>query len=110
MTAMPHTMIRLPPPQTEGGLPLMDAIRARQSSREFAERPLSPQLLSNLLWAAIGISHPERGGLTVPNARSRREVDVFAVTAEGTYLYNIESHGLKSVVAGDIRSLAGKQA
>ncbi len=109
MTALLHATIPLPPPHTEGGLPLMDTIRTRQSCREFAERPISQQLLSNLLWAAIGLSHPERGGLTVPNARSRREVDLFVITAEGTWRYDIDSHALKSVVTGDIRALAGKQ-
>ncbi len=109
MTPLHHTTIPLPPPQTDGGLPLMNAIRARQSSREFTEQTIPTQLLSNLLWAAIGLSHPERGGLTVPNARSRREVDVFVITADGAYRYDIDSHALKSIVTGDIRALAGKQ-
>ena len=61
----------------------MTAIKERRSSRAFADRPLSPQTLSNLLWAAIGISDPESGKLTVPNARSRHEIDVFVVTASG---------------------------
>ena len=106
---MPNATIPLPPPETVGGSPLLNAIKARQSSREFAARPLPPQLLSNLLWATIGLSHPERDGLTVPNARNRHEIDVFVITPEGAYRYDIQNHALKTVLTGDIRALAGKQ-
>ena len=41
--------IRLPPPETAGGMPLMQALQARHSTREFSGRPLPPQELSNLL-------------------------------------------------------------
>lgn len=105
MTATP---IALPAPQTEGGKPLLDALRERQSTREFSDRPVPLQTLSNLLWAAIGISRPD-GKLTVPNARSRREIDVFVITAAGTYLYDIQHHALKTVTTADLRPLAGKQ-
>lgn len=106
---MPNTTIPLPPPETAGGSPLLTAIKARQSSREFAAQPLPPQLLSTLLWAAIGLSHPKRDGLTVPNARNRHEIDLFVITADGTYLYDIRNHALKAVLTDDIRELAGKQ-
>ena len=101
--------VALPPPETEGGKPLLTTIKERRSSRAFADRPLSPQTLSNLLWAAIGISDPESGKLTVPNARSRHEIDVFVVTAVGTYRYDIRHHALNVVTTADIRALAGKQ-
>lgn len=104
-----HAEIALPPPETAGGKPLMTAIKERRSSRAFADRPLSPQTLSNLLWATSGISDPEGGRLTVPNARSRHEVDVFVVTAAGTYRYDIQRHALSVVTTADIRALAGKQ-
>ncbi|MFZ2294259.1 MAG: SagB/ThcOx family dehydrogenase, partial [Polaromonas sp.] len=48
--------LSLPPPQTEGGLPLMQALRQRQSQREFDTAPLALQTLSELLWAAAGIN------------------------------------------------------
>ncbi len=51
----------LPTPQTTGGMPLMDALMARHSSREYAPDPLPPQELSNLLWAAFGVNRPEKG-------------------------------------------------
>ena len=109
MTQGTASTIALPPPETAGGRALMDLLRERRSNREFGDKPLSPQTLSNLLWAAIGVNRPDEGKLTVPNARSRHEVDVYVVTAEGAYRYDNSSHALKVVVGQDIRALAGKQ-
>lgn len=106
---MTATTITLPPPETEGGQPLLSLIAKRRSAREFADQPLSPQLLSTLLWVATGLSDPAGGKLTVPNARSRHEIDVFVITRDGAYLYDFRNHALKTVLTGDIRALAGKQ-
>jgi hypothetical protein len=46
--------IPLPKPQTEGGKPLMQALKERQSARAFSTNNLPPQVLANLLWAAWG--------------------------------------------------------
>ena len=51
--------IKLPPPETAGGMPLMQALKARHSTREFGSKPLPPQVLSKLLWAASGVNRPE---------------------------------------------------
>ena len=106
---MTATTITLPPPETEGGQPLLTLIAKRRSAREFADQPLSPQLLSTLLWVATGLSDPAGGKLTVPNARSRHEIDVFVITRDSAYLYDFRNHALKTVLTGDIRALAGKQ-
>ncbi|MDH7599830.1 MAG: nitroreductase family protein, partial [Sedimentisphaerales bacterium] len=50
------TPIQLPAPQTEGGMPLMQALKARRSTRQFSDKKLPPQVLSNLLWAAWGVN------------------------------------------------------
>ncbi|MBI4893923.1 MAG: SagB/ThcOx family dehydrogenase [Acidobacteria bacterium] len=99
----------LPPPVTSGGKPLMEALKARQSGREFSPRKLPEQTLSNLLWAAWGVNRPEKGGRTAPSAMNRQEVDLYAVTAEGAFLYDAKKHALQAVAAGDLRALAGTQ-
>lgn len=101
--------IKLPPPETAGGLPLMQALRQRHSTREFAGRILPPQVLSNLLWAANGVNRPDSGKRTAPSARDWREVDVYVVTAEGAYRYDPPTHTLKLAAAGDLRRLTGVQ-
>ncbi len=101
--------IKLPPPETEGGMPLMPALKARHSTREFGSKPLPPQVLSNLLWAASGVNRPESGQRTAPSAHDWREIDVYVTTAEGAYRYDPPTHTLRRVVAGDIRHLTGVQ-
>lgn len=109
MTQDEAASITLPPPETEGGKSLMDLLKERQSKREFSNQPLSPQMLSNLLWATIGVNRPESGKLTVPNSRERHEIDVFVITAEAAYRYDNKQHALATVLRKDIRTLAGKQ-
>lgn len=101
--------IRLPPPEMAGSMPLMQALQARHSTREFGSQPLPPQVLSNLLWAASGVNRPESGQRTAPSAHDWREIEVYVATAEGAYRYDPPTHTLKRVVAGDIRKLTGVQ-
>ena len=102
--------IQLPAPQTEGGKPLMQALKLRATSREFAPEPLPPQTLSNLLWAAWGINRPDSGKRTAPSAHDWQETDVYVVTASGAFLYDARANRLVPVAAGDLRALAGVQA
>jgi SagB-type dehydrogenase family enzyme len=104
----PRTVI-LPPPQTEGGKPLMQALKERHSTREFSPEALPPQMLSNLLWAAAGVNRPATGKRTVPSARDWREIDVYVAMAEGMYRYDARANALQPVVARDLRALTGVQ-
>ena len=99
--------ISLSPPQTTIGKPLMQALQLLQSSREFADSLVAPQVLSNLLWAADGINRKESGKRTAPSAMNCQEVDVYVVLREGTYLYIPKTNELELVAAGDLRGLAG---
>lgn len=57
----------LPPPRTNGSMPLMQALTLRHSTREYTDRPLPTQVLSDLLWTAFGINRPvNRRGVSVP--------------------------------------------
>jgi SagB-type dehydrogenase family enzyme len=100
--------IPLPKPNTTGGMPLMQALSARQSGREFSAEKLSPQALSNLLWAAYGVNRPD-GKRTAPSANNRQTIDVYVALAEGVYLYNAKEHRLDLVAAGDLRAATGQQ-
>ncbi len=100
---------RLPPPETAGGMLLMQALQARHSTRVFGSQPLPPQMLSNLLWAANGVNRPDSGQRTAPSARDWREIDVYVTTADGVYRYDPPAHALIKVAAGDIRHLTGAQ-
>jgi hypothetical protein len=57
--------IALSPPRSAGGKPLTEALKARHSTREYSNRRLPPQMLSDLLWAAFGVN-PLNGDRTAP--------------------------------------------
>ncbi|OQA03394.1 MAG: nitroreductase A [Planctomycetes bacterium ADurb.Bin401] len=100
--------IDLPKPVTEGGKPLMEALKERKSTREFSDEKLSLQTLSNMLWAANGISRPD-GKRTAPSARNKQEIDIYVAMEDGTYLYDAKENKLIGVVAEDIREATGMQ-
>ena len=100
--------IELPKPQTDGGKPLMAALKDRKSSRQFSSEKLPPQVLSNLLWAANGINRPD-GKRTAPTARNKQEIDVYVALEEGLYLYDAKANTLVPLLAQDIRGATGLQ-
>jgi SagB-type dehydrogenase family enzyme len=95
--------IQLPPPQTEIGKPLMQALKLRQTSRSFDSKPLPLQELSNLLWAADGINRPDSGKRTAPSAMNWQEIDVYVALPDALYLYDAKAHSLTPVVTKDLR-------
>jgi nitroreductase family protein len=109
-SAAPFEPISLPEPKLEGGLSLADAFRLRRTEREFSDTPLSPQMLSDCLWAACGINRLNGpfgvAGRTAASASNSQEVDVYVAMREGTFRYAPASHRLIPVVAGDLRRFA----
>ncbi len=102
------TEITLPQPQKTGGMPLMEALSKRQSTRQFdAEKRLSQQQLADLLWAACGYNREDK--LTIPTALNKQEVSIYAIMPEGAYLYDGKANKLIKVNNTDIRQLAGMQ-
>jgi len=108
--AQNQKFIQLPPPQTEIGKPLMQALKLRHSSRDFDIKPLPLQEISNLLWAANGINRPEDRKRTAPSAMNWQEIDIYAVMENGTYLYHAKSNRLLLITEKDVREATGKQS
>jgi hypothetical protein len=101
--------IQLLAPQIDGGIPLMQALQKRSTSRDFSPDQLPPQVLANLLWAAYGINRPEIGKRTVPSALNWQEIDLYVSMASGLYLYDAKANRLEPILNEDIRPLTGKQ-
>ncbi len=100
--------VALPAPDKTGGMPLMEAIAQRRSTREFAAKELPLPLLSGLLWAACGVNRAD-GGRTVPSAMNAREIDVYVALPSGAYLYDAAAHALQLVAGSDLRRVTGYQ-
>jgi len=106
--------LQLPQPQITAGMPLMQALSQRQTTRAFRNQALAPQTLANLLWAAFGVNRPSTVkpglGRTAPSAMNKQEVDLYVILAEGVYVYEAEANRLLPVLAGDVRAKVGTGA
>jgi SagB-type dehydrogenase family enzyme len=100
--------ITLPYVDRQGGMPLMEALAKRHSSREFSTTPLPLPILSALLWAAYGVNRPD-GGRTAPSAINSQEIDVYVALPAGAYRYDAQEHVLRLVAASDLRRVTGYQ-
>ena len=58
-------------PKADLSSPILKTIDARKSTRNFSSKPVSEQLLSNILWAAFGTNtHNTR---TIPTAMNQQK-------------------------------------
>jgi SagB-type dehydrogenase family enzyme len=104
--------VKLPSPETTGPMSVEEAIARRRSVRSYTDESLSPEDLSQLLWAAQGITDPARGFRAAPSAGATYPLEVYVVAgpegvtglAEGVYRYDPFEHALENILRGDIRS------
>ena len=85
--------IKLNAPDKTRGASVMKALADLHSEREIANKKLSLQDLSDLMWAAIGINR-EDGKRTAASALNKQDVDVYVLMEEGAYLYDPKAHQL----------------
>jgi SagB-type dehydrogenase family enzyme len=87
VTASPQVQeIALPAPRLKGEMSLEEALTARRSVRQFTEEKLTLEEISQLLWAAQGIT-VDWGGRTAPSAGALYPLEVYVTTADGLYHY-----------------------
>lgn len=99
--------IQLPTPVKTGGMPLMEALSKRASTREYSQKVLDNQTLSNLLWAAWGYNRD--GKRTAPSSRNLQEIELYVILKSGAYIYDAKNNILTQVTTNDIRKLTGSQ-
>lgn len=95
--------IKLNPPDKSRGLPFMQTVAARASATQWSDKELSLQDLSDLLWAANGLSRPEENKTTAPSALNAHDVDIFVFMKEGVFVYDFHQHELTPMLGGDYR-------
>ena len=107
----------LPSPNTSSNTSVEEALLNRRSRRNFHDKPMSIEQLSQILWAAYGITllapdSPQlRGGLrTTPSAGALYPLEVYAIIGNveglepGVYRYISDGHKIVMVTDGDVRS------
>jgi SagB-type dehydrogenase family enzyme len=96
-------LMELPPPSTTGSLPLEQAIARRRSIRSFTGAALTPGQMSQLCWAAQGITEPREALRAAPSAGALFPIELFVATADGVGHYDPRDHTLTAHQAGDLR-------
>ena len=105
-------VVEPPDPETTGLMSVEEAILRRRSIRSYTQKPLSLQDISQLLWAAQGITDPAGKFRAAPSAGATYPLEVYIVVgangvtglADGVYRYNPTKHQLENVLRGDLRS------
>jgi len=100
--------MKLPEPKLESQTSVEQALLKRRSAREYKEDSLSLEQISQLLWAAQGIT-AEWGGRTSPSAGALYPLEIYLVAGKvkglkpGLYHYEPEKHSIIQKKDGDLR-------
>ena len=101
--------IKLPAPYADSGVTVMQALKARHSERAFADRDLSLEMLSGVLWAANGFNRPDKR--TNATGLNKQTIMVYVVMKSGAYRYDAKENVLVKVCGEDLRqAIAAQQA
>lgn len=109
--------IELPKPILDSEFSIERVLQERRSVRKYADDPVTLEEVSQLLWAAYGITYTReglpdfmRGGLkTAPSAGARYPLEIYLVAGNvrgllsGVYWYVPEGHAIQRLVDGDVR-------
>ena len=106
-----QTSISLPKPSLDGKVSVEKAIKGRRTIRDFKERILPLNYLSQLLWAAQGITDPREGKRATPSGGALYPLDIYLVVGvsgvegieAGIYHYLPEKHSISLLSKGDHR-------
>ncbi len=102
--------VYLPAPRLKSDVSVEEAISRRRSIRRYSEKPLRLRELSNLLWAAQGITDPITKFRASPSAGATYPLEVYLVVKkggveelkEGIYHYNPHAHTLERTSSIDV--------
>jgi len=103
------SILRLPAPEQKGKMSLEEALARRRSVREFTREALTERELSQLLWAAQGITHPE-GLRAAPSAGALYPLELYVTSAGGFYRYEARPHQLIRLSDRDLRAAMRRAA
>lgn len=98
--------IMLPSPQKTGGITLREALSVRCSTRNYSNKEIPLQTISNLLWDGWGYSHANGKLRTAPSSHNRQEMTLYVLLDSGTYIYDAAENCLKAHMERDLRMLS----
>lgn len=95
--------IILPEPKIKGEVSLEETLLKRRSIRNFSDKELSKEIISQILWASYGISDKRSNFHTAPSAGAIFPIEIYAVISEGIFNYLPKEHKLILQKEGDLR-------
>ncbi|MFB3895350.1 MAG: SagB/ThcOx family dehydrogenase [bacterium] len=104
------TPIKLPAPALKSNFSLEQALAERRSTRTFSDTALTIPEISQLLWAAQGITDPKTGHRTAPSAMATYPLELYVTAVNvkdlpaGLYHYLPKEHAIVLVKSGDVRA------
>ena len=101
--------IDLPQPEVTGGGALTEALAQRRSIRQYQPQPLELTDVSQLLWAAQGVTS-SNGRRTAPSAGALYPLELYLVTPDGQYRYDPNRHQLEVLGEDDVRTELSRAA
>ncbi len=106
ITMAKTNQIQLPKATSKGKISLEEAISKRRSQRSFSQKDLSLEQISQLLWAAQGIT-AMIGGFSfraAPSAGALYPMEIYLLTKDGLFHYLPLNHELKILGEKDLRN------
>jgi SagB-type dehydrogenase family enzyme len=89
-------VIQLPEPASDGGMSVEAALAKRESVRHFTSVPLTLFQISQVLWAAQGITR-NWGGRTAPSAGALYPLELYLALPDGLFHYIPDNHQLMHI-------------
>lgn len=95
--------IELPPPELKSNVSLEETLSRRRSVRSFSSKELNLEQISQLLWAAQGITRESTGYRTSPSAGALYPLEIFMLTGNGLFQYVPTGHKIIKLGLEDLR-------
>ena len=99
--------IKLPPPEKDSGVTVMQALKARHSERAYSEKDIPMETLSGVLWAANGFNRPDKR--TNATGLNKQTIMIYAIMKSGAYRYDAKANTLLKVCGEDLRAAIADQ-
>jgi len=96
-------IVELPSPRRKGKVSVEEAISKRRSVRQLTSDPLTPNEISQLLWAAQGITESREGLRAAPSAGALYPLEIYVAIGDGLFHYEPEKHRLRRLSDEDPR-------
>jgi SagB-type dehydrogenase family enzyme len=111
-------VVKLPEPELKGNVSVEEAIQNRRSVREYINKSLNLKDVSQLMWAAQGITDKKNNFRSAPSSGRTYPLEIYLVVGkngvegieEGVYHYNNTNHELEKLLNGDKRKELSKAA